>query len=301
MNLSRPITEISSAANPQLKLWLSLQERKGLRRHGQFLLSGRKLVPELLVQQPGLFQALIFSQPEQLEELASSDHVASLMLRSHKGPAEGLSAKALTLIANLPKSISLYRLAPSLFSELDFFATEAPLLIGNQPELNSSDLMSLPFGLELLTATGDPANLGALLRSSEAFGVRKVILLEECAHPFNPKVIRASSGSVFRLKLEWGPSIQDLASALPLSPRSEPWLYALSSHPGRSRSLVDLAWPPHLRLLVGEEGPGLPQNLIQNPLIQHLTIPMQPGVESLNATVAASLALWEIQRSRSGR
>ncbi len=258
------VAEITSPANPQFKLWLSLLERKGLKRHGQFLLSGRKLVPEMLEQQLEIFESLIFSKPEQLELINP----------------QGL------------KGLSLFQLAPSLFAELDLFGTEAPLLVGRQPELIPARLDKEPLGLELLAATGDPANLGALLRSAEAFAVRKVVLLKECAHPFHPKTIKASSGSVFRLELEWGPSIHDLCKPPHLFV-----LYALTPKP-QSESLPHVRWPQDLRLIVGEEGPGLPETLINSPLIHPITIPMQASVESLNATVATSLALWEIYKRK---
>jgi TrmH family RNA methyltransferase len=130
-------------------------------------------------------------------------------------------------------------------------------------------------GLEVLAGLGEPSNLGALIRNCEAFGA-SLVLLKECAFPFHPKVIRASSGSVFRVKITQGPSILDLKENL----------IALDKE---GLNIKDFAWPQNARLLVGEEGRGIPEGLKSSTNIQ---IPMSGRVESLNAVAATSIALF---------
>jgi TrmH family RNA methyltransferase len=124
---------------------------------------------------------------------------------------------------------------------------------------------------------GDPANVGALIRTAAALGIERVVLLKESAHPYHPKAIRAASGTTFTVSLAQGPSIRDLpekATGLTLDVRGE--------------NLPAFRWPKDVRLLVGEEGPGLP------PIISgtRLAVPMTGSVESLNAVVAAGMALY---------
>ena len=126
---------------------------------------------------------------------------------------------------------------------------------------------------------GDPGNLGALLRSCMAFGVRTVILLREAVHPFHPKVIRASSGAVFIQSLSQGCAISELHK-----PEIVKWIIPLDT---QGDDITTLSWPQHIRLLIGEEGMGIPSL----PYSQRLSISQIHSSIPLNATVAGSIAL----------
>jgi TrmH family RNA methyltransferase len=178
----------------------------------------------------------------------------------------------------LPADLPAFRLTRPLFEELDIVGTAAALLVGELPVLASIDLSTPPQGLELVCALGNPDNLGALLRSAAAFGVSRVVLLPAAAHPFHPKCLRSGANAQFELSLWHGPDWAALEQA------AGP-LLALD---GGGESLSDFSWPRHLRLVLGEEGQGLPGDLAA----QRLAIPVSAAVESLNATVAASIALY---------
>ena len=108
-------------------------------------------------------------------------------------------------------------------------------------------------------------------------GVERVILLKESAHPYHPKAIRAASGTTFTVSLTQGPSIRNL-------PEKATWV----TLDAQGESLSAFHWPKNIRLLVGEEGPGLPPL----PSGTRLAVPMADSVESLNAVVAAGMALY---------
>jgi TrmH family RNA methyltransferase len=177
-----------------------------------------------------------------------------------------------------PPGLERIRLGRTLFDRLDVSGTGLPILVGVVPEMAAIDLSQPPEGLELVCALGDPSNLGALLRSAAAFAVSRVILLADAAHPFHPKCLRAASNAQFALELRRGPAWAGLAQA------AGP-LLALD---GQGEDLSGFAWPRDLRLVLGEEGLGLPPGLD----LRRLAIPTSGAVESLNATVAASLALY---------
>ncbi|WP_343714701.1 RNA methyltransferase [Inquilinus sp.] len=177
-----------------------------------------------------------------------------------------------------PPGLERIRLGRALFDRLDVSGTGLPILVGVVPEMPAIDLAQPPEGLELVCALGDPSNLGALLRSAAAFAVSRVILLADAAHPFHPKCLRAASNAQFALELRRGPAWSGLAGA------AGP-LLALD---GQGEDLSGFAWPRDLRLVLGEEGLGLPSGLE----LRRLAIPTTGAVESLNATVAASLALY---------
>jgi RNA methyltransferase, TrmH family len=137
----------------------------------------------------------------------------------------------------------------------------------------------------------DPGNLGTILRSAEAFGTGGALLGEGTVSPFNPKVIRASAGSVFRLPIVQIklPGILEQMRELGLR------LIATSSHKGTPLDQANLTGP--LAIFIGSEGAGLPHDLLSE-MTEIVAIPHSPAVESLNAGVAASIVLYEAGRQR---
>ena len=239
---------IESLQNPQARIWEQITETRGLRKHGEFLLAGRKSVPEALAAHPDRFHALLALDPLQIEGWTLPDHIEK------------------------------YRLSRALFDALDVSGTGTPLLVGKVPAMSTVDLAARPRGLELICALGDPNNLGAALRSAAAFGAQRIILMSEAAHPFHPKALRAAANAQFELTLLRGPSWDQLDAA-------QGPIFALDAG-GEDMTAVD--WPRDLRLVLGEEGRGIPATLA----LRRLSIPTTGAVESLNATVAASLALY---------
>jgi len=240
--------KIESLQNPRFKQWEAVLESRGIRKHGEFLLAGRKTVPEALARHPGVFNALLV---QSARDIAGWD---------------------------VPDGLDIFELTPRLFDFLDVSGTRFPLLAGNVPDMQPADLAAPPRGLELVCALGDPANLGAMLRSAAAFGVSRVILLQESVHPFHPKCLRAAANAQFALELRTGPTWRELSSA------AGP-LVALD---GTGDNLATYAWPRDVRLVLGEEGQGVPADLHA----KRLAVPTTGKVESLNATVAASVAMY---------
>jgi len=138
----------------------------------------------------------------------------------------------------------------------------------------------------------DPGNLGTILRSAEAFGAAGVLLGEGTVSPFNPKVVRGSAGSIFRL-----PMVRvKLGEVLPQLCERGVRLIATSSHKGVTLPQANLVGP--VAVLIGGEGAGVPRDLLAK-VDEIVAIPHAAQVESLNAGVAASIVLYEIRRQRS--
>jgi len=138
----------------------------------------------------------------------------------------------------------------------------------------------------------DPGNLGTILRSAEAFGASGVLCTDGTVSSANPKVARASAGSVFRL-----PCVK-LSTAEALAAVSEHGLRlaVTSSHKGRPVREIDLTLPT--AIFIGSEGQGVPRAVL-DAADEAILIPHSPKVESLNAAIAASILLYEAQRQRS--
>ncbi len=178
-----------------------------------------------------------------------------------------------------PDHMSWFQLDPGLFNFLDVSGTHMPLLLLKFPEIHSwRPVDGFDEGCNLLIPFQDPENVGAVIRSAAAFGVNQVILLAESAHPFHPKSLRASGGAALSVGLKNGPSINELSADMPI--------LALSAEGSDIRSAV---FPPAFGLLIGLEGHGLPKVWRQ----AAWRIPIETGVESLNAAAATAVALYE--------
>lgn len=243
------VHQIESEKNPRFKNLMKLLSSRGVRKAGQALVAGSKPVSEILLR-----------FPERCESWISSGD-------KDPPPGEG------------PDHISWLQMAPGLFNSLDIFGTGVPLLLVRYPEIHVwRPTDGFLEGCNLMIPFQDPENVGAVIRSAAAFGVKQVILLAECAHPFHPKALRSSGGAVLSMPLLKGPPINQVPEDLPIM--------ALSAEGNDIRNAV---FPPSFGLLLGLEGPGLPEAWRRSAW----RIPMAAAVESLNAAAVAAVALYE--------
>jgi TrmH family RNA methyltransferase len=136
----------------------------------------------------------------------------------------------------------------------------------------------------------DPGNVGAVLRSAQAFGVSSVALGPGTADPYSPKAVRASMGAIFSLPLSRADASELPGEKIALVPGAGVPLDDL----WRSTLAYDRSSAKETTLMIGAERDGLPDELIARAdLVAH--IPIQ--TDSLNAAMAATIALYELTRS----
>jgi len=145
----------------------------------------------------------------------------------------------------------------------------------------------------VLEALQDPGNVGTLLRSAEAFGVPFVLMTQDCVNPWNPKVVRASAGSVFRIPVLRS-SLAGVRESLPVG---ECTIYAAVAPHAGARSLLDTVFAGSSAVMIGNEGAGLSAEALA---IADVLVTIPCAVESLNAAVAGSTLLYEAMRQREG-
>ena len=138
----------------------------------------------------------------------------------------------------------------------------------------------------------DPGNLGTIMRTAEAAGCAGVIVLGQSVDPLNPKVVRASAGSLFRLPVCSQIDVEQGLHELRSVGRS---LVATVVDP--KAASYDQADLTAAALLVGNEPRGLDTSLI-GAADQVVTIPMAQGIESLNVAAAAAVIAFEAARQR---
>jgi len=155
-----------------------------------------------------------------------------------------------------------------------------------------SSLRKTPPLLLVLAGIQDPGNLGTILRSAEAFGADGVLCLPGTVSPWNPKAVRASAGSIFRLPLQ---ASSEKACFDSLREAGIRIFTSAVRGVAQPANLVDLTEP--VALLIGNEGNGVTAELAKQ-ADGTITIPCPGPVESLNASIAASVLLYEASRQR---
>lgn len=147
----------------------------------------------------------------------------------------------------------------------------------------------------LLDLLQDPRNVGALLRTAEAMGVHGIVIQERRGADITPTVVTTSAGAAEHLLVA---QVTNLVDAMRRLSQQDVWLFGLA--------LAENAEPLHqvdlnlaLGLVIGNEGDGL-RRLVRDRCDRLLKLPMHGRVESLNAAVAGSLALYAARTARAG-
>jgi len=139
----------------------------------------------------------------------------------------------------------------------------------------------------VLDGVQDPGNAGAIVRAAEAFGATGVVFLKGTVNPYNPKCLRGSAGSVFRVPLVAGVEVEEVLGQAGLA-----WYAAM---PRAAKLVSDADLSARCGIIIGSEGRGVSAGLAER--ATGLRIPTA-GVESLNAAVAAGILLYEARRQR---
>ncbi len=216
--------------------------------------------------------------------------------------AEGIQEKG-RLAEILQKCVSnripVERVNRSRLEALDPSAQGLALEASHYPYVEVADILDLaqeraedPF-LLILDTLQDPQNLGTLLRTAEAVGVHGVLLPFRHTATITPAVVHASSGASEHLRIAQA----NLAQAIASLQEMNIWVLGLDSGPDATDiSKVQLKGP--LALVVGNEGEGM-RPLVRSSCDQIASLPMRGKIESLNAAVAGSVALylaWQARR-----
>jgi len=140
----------------------------------------------------------------------------------------------------------------------------------------------------------DPGNLGAIIRSADAAGAGGVVLSSGTGDLYNPKVVRASAGSLFHLPIVLG---EDPASCLEAIAAAGYKRYATAATGGED--YAETTYPARVAVVLGNEASGLTSALVER-CDAVLSIPIAGGAESLNVAMAATVVLFELARRRRG-
>jgi TrmH family RNA methyltransferase len=264
---------ITSLRNPALQRYRVLRESGGRRETGLASAEGFNLLREALLSETDIVQVFLSERARDRAEFV--DIAARLEAGESAGHWEcfAVPGEVLERVAHTesPQGVlAIFR--PRRFDLEDILAGNGPVL--------------------LLDRIADPGNLGLILRTAEAAGCDGVIVAPGTVDPLNPKCVRASAGSVFRLPIAHA-GLETAAAALA---DAGGHLFATSPHGGIVYTDADLS--ARVCLLLGQEGGGLAPGLLER--FTGLRIPTG-RVESLNVAMAAGVLLYEARRQRTAQ
>jgi TrmH family RNA methyltransferase len=253
---------ITSTRNPLIRLARSLDRPTARREHGLYLVEGVRLTSEAV--QTRQRARLSFYDPESLGRTAAGMRLLGC-LSDWTDEAHEVSASALDAVAQTE--------TPSGVVAILELPAPGPLAS------HSRDRLGL-----VLDRLGDPGNVGTILRTADALGLSYVVALDGSADLFAPKVVRAAMGAHFRLELYQHMLWKDVEAQLP-------GVSVVAAVPAGGDPLPDFVWPERALLVVGSEASGLSPE-VESSVERRVRVPLRPGVESLNAAVAAAVTMY---------
>jgi TrmH family RNA methyltransferase len=262
---------LSSAANPRVKEWAKLTERKYREREGKFLLEGIHLVKEALLAGWPLTCVVYdagFGIPDELS-----------------GPAD-LAEQAGTGPVWIPAS-------PEIIAKCSLAETPQPVFaVADKRAADSEMLFDRVNGLVVvLDGVQDPGNVGTIIRSASASGASAIVLGRGTADLYNAKTLRATMGALFHV-----PVVEaNLTELLPQA--REQGMTVAGTSLQAARSCYEYDFRRGVWLVFGNEGGGLSE-AVSELVEENVIIPMTGRAESLNVAMAATVLLFEAQRQR---
>lgn len=184
--------------------------------------------------------------------------------------------------------------ADTLFSKIsDTCTPQGILCVVEQFHYNMKELLQKENPLLLILENiQDPGNLGTMLRTAEGAGVDGVVMSRDTVDIYNPKVIRSTMGSVYRMPFLYADNLADAIARL-----KGAGVNVCAAHLKGTQAYTEADYHKKTAFLIGNEGNGLKDETAQM-AGTYVKIPMEGKVESLNAAVAAAILMYEAARQR---
>ena len=272
---------ITSRQNPTVKRICALADKKGRRAEGLFRFDGIKLFGEAVQRGIDVRYAVVREDISPDAEAAIDRAVAegklpaAAVIRVSEAVFEKISEE------RSPEGIiTVAAYLDSLHRSLD--SAEAGVLVIDKSER-----------ILIVESIRDPGNLGTVIRSCAALGIDRLLISDDCADLYSPKVIRAAMGGIFGLRIDVVP-VGSLPEAILSLRRGGRHVYATALHSEAVR-IGELKLEAGDCFVIGNEGHGLSREVIAA-CDKCAVIPMTEGSESLNAAAAAAICIWETVR-----
>jgi len=263
-----------SPDDPRLEPFRAVGDPELVRRRGQFVAEGRRVVAALLAD-PGFTVERLLLSESAYENLSGA-------LNHHAGDVE-------VIVVGGPsdlRDVTGYRFHQGC---LALARRPAQRGIDDLPELEAEGSWAV-VGLEGVT---NPDNVGTIFRSASAFGARAVLLSPGCAHPLYRKALRTSMGTVLSLPYAHPDPWPAAFGQLQMGGIQVFALTPAEDAEDLDEALRDLPTPSRVVLLLGSEERGLEAATLDQ-ADRRVRIPMAPGADSLNVAATAAIALQRV-------
>ena len=270
---------ITSSQNKYVSLARALSERKQRQKNSLYRFDGIKLMCEA-VKKGVLIEFLLISEGayETVKERAQALYCIDI---------SSLLCKTVVLSDATFDKISEENAPEGVITVAKYDGERHCEVSGSEIKASKEE------NILILESVRDPQNVGAILRTAAAFSVDRVIMGKDCADIYSSKTVRASMGAVFSMRIDRVDSVPDAIGALRRIGRRV-FAAALDE---KAERLGRAEFSRGDCVVIGNEGHGLSKGTLEASDAS-VYIPMAEGVESLNATVAASVLMWEFFGSR---
>ena len=276
---------ISNKDNKKIRYIRSLLEKGNIRKKSKaFVAEGIKLVDEAL--EYGKVLEVVCSESLYGEIISGDLSGNRLLAENDKNITNYVKKRSSLLVVSdtVFKSVSEIKTPQGILAVVEM--PDYGLL--DKGFLEQAYTKNGKIKLLVLEDTADPGNLGTIMRTAEAAGVTGVIMGKGTVDIFNPKVVRSTMGSIFRLPFAY---VEDLKETIKELKNQGISFYA--THLKGKKSYKDIKYSDRSAILVGNEARGL-SNEVADLADTYVLIPMKGKVESLNAAVAAALIMYEV-------
>lgn len=263
---------LTGSTNPIVKEVRSLKNKSARTEKNLYFIEGARFTAEALKENTDICYIVLS------ESFASDDGSAEMLEQISHG------------------RFDCYLLPDGLFESIsDTQNPQGILAVLRQKKKQLKDYSIADGLMVILDAVRDPGNMGTIIRTADAAGCTGVIIPDGCVDIYNPKVLRATMGSVFHVPIYHCAGTADAISLL----KGKGFLIC-ASHLEGAISIYQADLSGNVALIIGSEAEGISDETIRNADML-IKIPMAGRAESLNASAAAAVMMFEAMRQRETR
>ena len=257
---------ISSKDNEIVKLVKKLKEKKYRDIENAYVIEGVKLIKEAIEEKAKIKQIIICDDCEKCETISKE------------------------LMYEIAKNECIY-VTNKIFKYLTEVQTPQGILAVVEKNNKEEEIDYSQDIIVALDDIQDPGNLGTILRTVDSVGIKQIIVSKGTVDAYNPKVVRSTMGAIFRVKIC---ESEDLQKAIKEA-RKHHFKLVITT-PQTEKSIYDINYKKKI-IVIGNEANGVSEN-IKNIADEKVKIPMLGKTESLNASVATGVVLYEYVRQK---
>lgn len=261
---------ISSGQNPVIKEIKALKEKKYRDQKGLYFIEGIRFIEEAIKEKEIISKVLV---SEKITEVKGGKEILKQL--------EDADCR------------NVYTVPNKLFLEVT--DTENPqgiLAVMSKKTVNIESVFDNKNFFVILDSIQDPGNMGTIIRTADAAGATAVIVSKGCVDVYNPKVLRSTMGSIFHIPICHSENILETLQSL-----KDKGITLCAAHLNGNKSYFDMNCKDNIAIIIGNEANGISDSVaaISDELVK---IPMEGKSESLNASIAAGLLIYEVLRCR---